>query len=334
MSLFDYELSKQIKEWRDQGERVVLVIDVNGHPLHIKLYRQLKERQTNMEEFSHKYWGPKAPYTHPAGKSPIDGAYKSLEIEIVNLCMFTFVESPGNHRSLCFDISTRSRLLGKFRYKVCQPVSRRLVTSQQSSVTRYNEIVRDQFELHHIVERLDAVDRMTRYCGTPSLGWLRAMIIKLYKQMKEIRVHTEKKCRKILRLESGVSPTIQLWYDRIHAYLQLICLKEGKTKNAGGGNILRFACRQHIEHPEALTMDELKDGLQFAHIRKAELRKQAKGLHKVHLRDCLLDAQTKNQHKQVAAIKQKCNREEGKCMWYLIKRTVRDPHSPSILRVQ
>ena len=34
------------------------------------------------------------------------------------------------------------------------------------------------------------------------------------------------------------------------------------------------------------------------------------------------------------AIKQKCNREERKRMWYLIKRTVRDPHSPSVLRVQ
>jgi hypothetical protein len=81
-------------------------------------------------------------------------------------------------------------------------------------------------------------------------------------------------------------------------------------------------------------MDELKDGLQLARISKADLRKQAKGLHKVHLRDCLIDAQTKRQHKRVAAIKQKCNREESKQMWYLIKRTVKDPHSPSVLRVQ
>ena len=54
-----------------------------------------------MEEFSHKCCGHKAPYTHPTGKSPIDGAYKSSEIEIVNLCMFTFAKSPGDHRSLC-----------------------------------------------------------------------------------------------------------------------------------------------------------------------------------------------------------------------------------------
>ena len=117
-----------------------------------------------------------------------------------------------------------------------------------------------------------------------------------------------------------------------HAYLQLIRMQEGKAKNVG--NILRFAQRQHIPHPEQVTMDELKDGLQLACIRKADLRKQAKGLHKVHLRDCLINTQTKGQHKRVVAIKQRCNQEESKRMWYLIKRTVKDPANPSVLRVQ
>ncbi len=102
------------------------------------------------------------------------------------------------------------------------------------------------------------------------------MIIKLYKQMTEIRVHAKKKCRKILRLESDFSTTIQMWYNQIHAYLQLIQLKEGKAKNVG--NILRFAWQQHIKQLDKLTMDKLKDGLQLTRICKANLRKQAKGL--------------------------------------------------------
>ena len=161
--------------------------------------------------------------------------------------MLTFAKSPGDHRSLCFDISTRS-LLGEFRFKICLPVSRQLVTSQQASVTQYNQIVMEQFKTHQILERLDAVNKMTRCCGYPSPSWLRAMIIKLYKQMTEIRVHAEKKCRKILRPESDYSPTVQMWYDRIHEYLQLIRLQEGKGKNVG--NILCFVRRQHISSPE------------------------------------------------------------------------------------
>jgi hypothetical protein len=199
-------------------------------------------------------------------------------------------------------------------------------------VVRYNKIVREQFEIHCIVARLDAVDRMTKYCGYPSPNWLRAMIIKLYKQMTEIRIHAEKDCRKILRPESNFSPTIQMWYDRIHVYLQLIRLKEGKASNAS--NIVRFAKRTHIKRPAELTKEELEDGLQFCRIRKADLRQQAKGLRKVHLRDCLLDAQSKRQNKCAKAIKLKLHQEENKRMWYLIKRTVKDPHSPSVLKVQ
>ncbi len=196
----------------------------------------------------------------------------------------------------------------------------------------YNEIVRDQYDTRRIMERMNAINKMTWYCGYPSPTWLYALITKLYKQMTEIRVHAEKDCQKILQPESNFSPTIQMWYDRIHAYLQLIRLKEGNAFNAG--NIVRFAKRKHIKQPKKLTMEELKNGLQFCQIRKAELRKQVKGLRKVHLRECLLDTQSKNQNKRAQAIKQKLHREESTRMWYLIKRMVKDPHSPSILRVQ
>jgi hypothetical protein len=70
-----------------------------------------------------------------------------------------------------------------------------LVISQQSSIKRYNKIVCKQFDIDRIVERMEAVDKMTRYCGYPSPGWLCAMIIKLYKQMTGIGVHAEKNCK-------------------------------------------------------------------------------------------------------------------------------------------
>jgi hypothetical protein len=82
-------------------------------------------------------------------------------------------------------------------------------------------------------------------------------------------------------------------------------------------------------------MDELQDdGLQFAKIRRADLRKQAKGLSKTHLRDCLVDSMEKKQKKHTAAIKQTINREESKRMWCLIKQTVRNLQSSSVLKVQ
>jgi hypothetical protein len=136
---------------------------------------------------------------------------------------------------------------------------------------------------------------MTRYSRYQLPPWLCLIIIKLYRQMTEIRIHAKKKCRKILRPDNNFSPTIQMWYDRIHAYLQLIRMKEEKTKNMG--NILLFAHRQHINNPDGLTMEELWDGLQFARIRRADLRKKVKGLRKVHLQDCLIESMEKKQKK-------------------------------------
>ncbi len=95
------------------------------------------------------------------------------------------------------------------------------------------------------MEILNAVNKMTQYCRHPFYNWLRAMIIKLYTQLLEIRVHEEKHCQNILWQESNFSPIIQMWYDRMHAYLQLIRLREGKASNAG--NIVGFTKRKHIE---------------------------------------------------------------------------------------
>jgi hypothetical protein len=73
VELFDRDLAEQIKEWRQSRERIVLVMDVNNHPLRSKFYQWLQREQTSLEEFTHKCWGPTPPYTHISGSSPTDG---------------------------------------------------------------------------------------------------------------------------------------------------------------------------------------------------------------------------------------------------------------------
>ena len=77
---------------------------------------------------------------------------------------------------------------------------------------------------------MDAVHTLSRMCGTLTPPWLRSMIIKLYQQMGEIRVHGEKKCRKFLTPDAEYSPVIQHWYDRIHAYMDLLKLNQNVHK--------------------------------------------------------------------------------------------------------
>jgi hypothetical protein len=173
---------------------------------------------------------------------------------------------------------------------------------------------------------------MTRYCGYPSPQWLEKMMKVIHVQLTEIRKYAEKKCRKILTPHCEFSPTIKMWYDRIHVYMQLIKLKEGKTHKAR--NLFRFARKNGIRNPEKLSMDELQDGLQLARIRKVELRTKAGERRNSHLRECLLQAQANKKATKTREIKQRMQRENNKKVWYLIKRTVRDPRSPPVLKVQ
>ena len=57
--------------------------------------------------------------------------------------------------------------------------------------------------------------------GRPGPPWLEAIIIKLYKQIYEIRIHA-KKCRPVLTRAANFSAHIQHWYDRIHSHVALL----------------------------------------------------------------------------------------------------------------
>jgi hypothetical protein len=78
--LFDNNLCKQVKEWRGRGIRVLIMMDFNDHPLQNKFYTKLQEQNTELEEFTHKCWGPSKPYTHHSGKTPINGRYKTPKV--------------------------------------------------------------------------------------------------------------------------------------------------------------------------------------------------------------------------------------------------------------
>ena len=198
-------------------------MDVNRNPLHNNLYRQIGGGADGVAELTHECWGPTPPQTHARGSAPIDGGYKSQEIEIVNLFMLNFADSPGDHRSLILDVSTCS-MFGEKLNKICKPVSRRLITSQRLSVMRYNKIVQEQCIIHQIQEQMYAIDRLTSYYGYPVPKWLEVRMVKVHSQLTEIRQHAEKKCRKIQTPACKFSPPVKLWYDRIHAFRQLIRL--------------------------------------------------------------------------------------------------------------
>ena len=114
---------------------------------------------------------------------------------------------------------------------------------------------------------MNVVENLPRICGRPGIMWLRSMIIKLYKQMDGIRIHAEKKCRKIMTPVSDFSPKIQRWYDRTHVYVALCCLKNLDRKYSNPYKTQWFARRRNIENSKNLTEEETKDAVRYYIIR-------------------------------------------------------------------
>jgi hypothetical protein len=52
VDLFDQDLTKQIKEWRGKGERILIMMDINDHPLCNKFYTKLHAHNTDLDKFT------------------------------------------------------------------------------------------------------------------------------------------------------------------------------------------------------------------------------------------------------------------------------------------
>ena len=269
------DFAKQCGAWRKDNKRLIIIMDANELTMDGPLRKMLEREGVALEDLSHKYYGRTPPNTFIDGKVPIDAGHKTPDVEIKAFCMLSFMESTGEHRSWLIEITTRS-MLGRERLKNVRPPGRRLVSTQPRSVETYNKTVEQQFRLHRIPERMDAVDKLSRIGGTPAPSCLRSMMVNLYQQMNEIKVHVEKKWRKFLTPAAEYSPVIQHWYGRVHAYMDLLELKQGTHKYMIKDNVRRNAKRRNISNPADLSVEEIQNALRYCRIRASDLRKQAK----------------------------------------------------------
>ena len=329
--LFCDDLLQQLKTWVAQGDRLILMMDANEHILNGPLGRSLlaEENGLNLMECSHKAWGGAEPNTHIDGSHPIDGVWASRSLEIGGFKMLPFGEGVGDHRTMLFDVSSRS-LLGVFEHKVVRAGCRRLNT-KTSSLSRYNEILERLMANHRMCERQDEVlEEIVDDKPTPAQ---RAKMDALDKQFVEFQKCAERRCRKILKPDLEFSPQVKLWQERMWAYRALICWKKGLPGNHS--NIIRTSIRRGIsDNPRQMTLEAMEAGLEYAKGRKRNLRELAPGLRKVHLRDRAMDAEHAKDTKRAKEIKAKMEREGNSKMWYFINRSQKDPRCGSFHLVQ
>ena len=333
--LFFDDLIAQLRKWRCQNERLILCIDLNEHSLNGKIARRLRSDDIELNECTHSFWPDQCePNTHIDGSQPIDGIFATPDIDVTNCLLLSFHESIGDHRTAILEFTTKSAI-GRYQGKIVRPSSRRLTLRQPGAVKSYNSTIHEQFNIHCIPQRLALLlKESTQYQHPPPISF-RTRCENIHKQIAEIRHYAESTCRKLLKPALEFSPTVQYWYDRAHAYIQLIKIKSGTAqKHADVSRAMRFAIRKDIPNPRALTLDQCKDGLKLCRIRQKELRRVSTSLRRQFGHRLVDHAHASGDMEREKAIKERMQRERSSSTWKRINRVTRPSKGRSCREIQ
>ena len=332
--MFLRDLSAQLREWKSAGDRLLLFMDNNEHILTGRITRRLQQDDIDIREISHTFWPPgECPHTFEFGSLPIDAIYATPDLEISNFLALSFHESVGDHRTMLVDI-TMTSAIGKTQGKIIRPVTRRLTTKQAVCVSKYNKLVEEAFEYHQIAERLTTLDNITKTEGFPASPDTKQRILAIHKQIDEIRVHAEKRCRKIYRPNLVYSPPVRRLNDKIHALQTIIKVREGVKTGMNIGRAYRTARRHYIDQPHTLTITECKVGIALAKQRLKKLQTRQHCLRRDFLRNQLRKAKDNKDDERAKDIQRRLRMEYCRNTWRTINRVTRPNNSRAVLEVQ
>ena len=145
--LFEYDFLNQLRVWRQQGDRLLVMIDANEHVLTGKMCRQLPAEGLDLREATKDVLGELCPNTHLLGSMPIDGVWVTPDLTVTSIKWLGFKESPGDHRACIFDVTTLSAI-GQNKKKIVMPACCRLTSKCPTSTDNYVTEMDSQFKIH------------------------------------------------------------------------------------------------------------------------------------------------------------------------------------------
>ena len=108
---FRSDLIKQIKSWRDVGDRIILFMDHNENVTNGPLGKDLRDKNgLDMREAIIQHTGASPVATFFRGSKPMDGMWVSGDLNISNACVMLFGYGVGDHRAFVLDIPLESMI--------------------------------------------------------------------------------------------------------------------------------------------------------------------------------------------------------------------------------
>ena len=186
--LLQQDLIRQLKEWRNQGEKLILFLDSNGNMLNGPLSRMLAHTDLGMIDAVHHRSGLPGPHTFIKGSRQIDGAWVTLDVDIDRSCFLPFYFGVGDHRGILMDVPQRT-ILGGDIHKISRPAARRLSCNKREVMGKYNDLLEIFCSQHRIQQKLYTLFPPT-FPPSPAIAAKMEVIDRV---LGEGMIHTEKK---------------------------------------------------------------------------------------------------------------------------------------------
>jgi hypothetical protein len=182
----------QLKKWREDGDRLIVCLDVNKHIYKKSIGRTLTDIEgLAMREvvgaFTHQPVGP----TFFRGTKPIDGVWATLDISVCNAAIMPAGYGIGDHRLFVIDCA-ESDVIGISRRKVVRPTSWHLNTKMPRGAAEYTRILEEKVLTHRLIEQMGRAHQKSK-----SRASARRRLNKLDMEIGQYMRYAERKCRKI-----------------------------------------------------------------------------------------------------------------------------------------
>jgi hypothetical protein len=324
---FREDLVKKLKQWREQGDKLIVCLDANEDIYMKSIGKALTDTEgLNMAEAVGEFTGKKISPTFFRGSKPIDGIWTTPDIIVTHTCVMPAGYGVGDHRLFVIDMQASS-LIGEKPMKVQRFTSRRLNNKVSSGATRkYVARLETSIARHRIIERMGELHE-----NCHSKKKFRQRMNRLDQESMELMTNAEKKCQKIKSGRIPFSPEAALWIRRTQVFRWLLRYHEGKISNRG--NLKRTARQCGIENCLAIPIGEIHLRLRVCTNKCDYFRKNGKQYCRKHLHKCLQDAREAEDDQREKEILSIIQRERDKGFWRRLNFIIGKPRGGSVRRV-
>jgi hypothetical protein len=297
--IFNEDLLALLRKWRAAKEEVILMGDFNEDIYKDKLGRALLGDDIQMCEQYHRLCGEKAPFSHISGKRPIMGVFSSPGIDCTAALVCAHKIGVGDHRMHVFDFSSKS-LLGIESPVAKRPSGRNLHCSIERQRVNYNRVLIQLTKRHRMFKKANILHDAAQNILPFSPAEFQLMYNNWDKEMIELMLAAEKRCRKIKTDTIAWSPVIGEWTRRLNLYRWLIRYRKGLKVNLS--NLERSCQRAGFPHPSRITLEAAQVNERACILKLDSYRRNAPEMRKRHLQERLNAAHLRRDEKAAAAI--------------------------------